>query len=85
MDDLSVAANGVSLTPLPVRFALGAVCAALHLKERVMNLIKEVRAAWVAREIARLMPAVSYKAEPVAQRRNPARAAKKAARKETSC
>jgi hypothetical protein len=50
-----------------------------------MNIIKEVRAAWVAREIKRLMPAVSYKAEPVVQRRNPARAAKKAARKEASC
>ena len=49
-----------------------------------MNIIKEVRAAWVAREIKRLMPAtVSHKSEgePVAQRRNPARAAKKAARR----
>lgn len=51
-----------------------------------MNIIKEVRAAWVAREIKRLMPATtSHKAEAVPQRRNPARAAKKAARKETSC
>jgi hypothetical protein len=64
-----------------VRFALGAVCAALHLKERVMNIIKEVRAAWVAREIKRLMP-VSNKTEPVEQRHNPARAARKAAKKE---
>lgn len=46
-----------------------------------MNIIKEVKAAWVARECKRLMPAVSYKAEPVVQRRNPARAAKKAAKK----
>ena len=50
-----------------------------------MNLVKEVRAAWVAREIKRLLPQVSHKAETVEQRRNPARAAKKAARKETSC
>ena len=33
-----------------------------------MNIIKEVRAAWVAREIKRLMP-VSSKTEPVVQRR----------------
>lgn len=46
-----------------------------------MNLIKEVKSAWLTRDIARLMPAVSYKAEPVVQRRNPARAAKKAAKK----
>jgi len=64
-----------------VRFALGAVCAALHLKERVMNIIKEVRAAWVAREIKRLLPQASNKTEPVVQRRNPARAARKAAKK----
>ena len=44
-----------------------------------MNLIKEVKAAWVAREIKRLMP-VSHKAEPVEQRRNPARALKRAQR-----
>jgi len=44
-----------------------------------MNLIKEVRAAWVAREIKRLLPKqTSNKSEPVVQRRNPARAAKKA-------
>ena len=42
-----------------------------------MNIIKEVKSAWVARECKRLMP-VSNKAEPVVQRRNPARAAKKA-------
>lgn len=46
-----------------------------------MNIIKEVRAAWVAQEIKRLMPATtSHKTEPVAQRRNPARAAKKGAK-----
>jgi hypothetical protein len=45
-----------------------------------MNIIKEVRAAWVQREIKRLMP--SNKTEPVVQRRNPQRAAKKAAKKE---
>ena len=47
------------------------------------QLIAAVRGVVRDREIKRLMP--SYKAEPVAQRRNPARAAKKAARKETSC
>lgn len=53
-----------------------------------MNLIKEVRAAWVAQEIKRLFPQTSHKTEgvaagnePVPQRRNPARAAKKAARR----
>jgi hypothetical protein len=46
-----------------------------------MNLIKEVKAAWVARECKRLMPKPSYKTEPVEQRRNPARAARKAARR----
>ena len=45
-----------------------------------MNIIKAVRSAFVTREIARLMPAASHKAEPVVQRRNPARAAKKAAK-----
>lgn len=53
-----------------------------------MNIIKEVRAAWVAREIKRLMPATtSHKTEgvaagnePVEQRRNPARAARKGAK-----
>jgi hypothetical protein len=45
-----------------------------------MNIIKEVKAAWVQREIKRLMP-VSHKAEPVEQRRNPLRAARKAAKK----
>lgn len=49
------------------------------------QLIAAVRGVVRDREIARLMPAVSYKAEPVPQRRNPARAAKKAARKEASC
>lgn len=47
-----------------------------------MNIIKEVRAAWVAREIKRLMPATaSHKSEPVVQRQNPQRAAKRAAKK----
>jgi hypothetical protein len=46
-----------------------------------MNLIKEVRAAWVQREIKRLLPQASYKLEPVEQRRNPLRAARKAAKK----
>ena len=46
-----------------------------------MNIIKEVRAAWVQREIKRLLPQVSNKAEPVPQRRNPLRAARKAAKK----
>lgn len=46
-----------------------------------MNIIKEVKAAWVQREIKRLMPKPSYKLEPTPQRRNPLRAAKKAARK----
>ena len=48
-----------------------------------MNLIKEVKAAWVQREIKRLLPQASHKTEgaPVEQRRNPARAAKKAARR----
>jgi uncharacterized membrane protein len=64
-----------------VRFALGAAWAALRLKERVMNIIKEVRAAWVQREIKRLLPQASNKTEPVPQRRNPLRAARKAAKK----
>ncbi len=46
-----------------------------------MNIIKEVRAAWVQREIKRLLPQASNKTEPVEQRRNPARAAKKAAKR----
>jgi hypothetical protein len=46
-----------------------------------MNIRKEVRAAWVAREIKRLLPQASNKTEPVVQRRNPARAARKAAKK----
>jgi hypothetical protein len=46
-----------------------------------MNIIKEVRAAWVAREIKRLLPQASHKTEPVPQRRNPARAARKAAKR----
>jgi hypothetical protein len=45
-----------------------------------MNLIKEVRAAWVAQECKRLMP-VSNRTEPVVQRHNPLRAAKKAAKR----
>ena len=45
-----------------------------------MNLIKEVKSAWLTRECKRLMPKPSYKAEPVAQRRNPARAARKGAK-----
>jgi hypothetical protein len=49
-------------------------------RRKQMNIIKEVRAAWVQREIKRLMP-VSHKTEPVEQRRNPARAARKAAKK----
>lgn len=50
-----------------------------------MNIIKEVRAAWVARECKRLMPTISCKTEPVPQRRNPARAAKKANKGAKSC
>lgn len=46
-----------------------------------MNLIKEVKAAWVQREIKRLLPQASHKTEAVPQRRNPARVAKKAARR----
>ena len=46
-----------------------------------MNIIKEVKAAWVARECKRLLPQASHKAEPVKQRRNPAREAKRAAAK----
>lgn len=42
-----------------------------------MNIIKEVKAAWVAREIKRLLPKISNKAEPVVQRRNPARDVKR--------
>lgn len=45
-----------------------------------MNLINEVKSAWLTREIKRLMPKPSYKTEPVEQRRNPARAAKKGAK-----
>ena len=45
-----------------------------------MNIVKEVKAAWVARECKRLMPKPSYKLEPVEQRRNPARAARKGAK-----
>lgn len=68
------------MSSLPVRFALGAAWAALYL-EIEMNLVKEVRAAWVQREIKRLLPQASHKAEPVVQRHNPARAAKKAAKR----
>lgn len=66
-------------SPSPVRL-LPASQAAYFWRE-TMNLIKEVKAAWVQREIKRLMPAVSHKAEPIEQRRNPARAARKAAKK----
>jgi len=45
------------------------------------NLIAAVRGVMRDREIKRLMP-VSHKTEPVVQRRNPARAARKAAKKE---
>jgi hypothetical protein len=44
------------------------------------DLMQEVRGVIRNREIKRLMPP-SYKREPVVQRRNPARAAKRAARK----
>lgn len=44
------------------------------------QLIAAVRGVVRDREIARLMPPASHKAEPVVQRRNPARAAKKAQR-----
>lgn len=50
---------------------------------QLSQLIAAVRGVVRDREIARLMPA-SHKAEPVVQRRNPARAAKKAARKEAA-
>jgi hypothetical protein len=50
-------------------------------RRKTMNIIKEVRAAWVQREIKRLLPQASHKAEPVEQRRNPARAARKAAKR----
>lgn len=43
------------------------------------NLILAVRGVMRDREIARLLP--SYKLEPVVQRHNPARAARKAAKK----
>lgn len=46
----------------------------------IINLKAAVRGVLRDREIARLMPAASNKAEPVVQRRNPARAAKKAAK-----
>ena len=47
----------------------------------IFSLKAAVRGVIVTREIKRLMPAaVSHKAEPVAQRRNPARAAKKGAK-----
>lgn len=50
---------------------------------QLSQLMAAVRGVVRDREIARLMP-VSHKAEPVMQRRNPARAAKKAARKEAA-
>lgn len=46
-----------------------------------MNIIKEVKAALVLRQIKRLLPQASHKAEPVVQRHNPLRAAKKAAKR----
>lgn len=46
------------------------------------DLMQEVRGVIRNREIKRLMPP-SYKREPVEQRRNPARAAKRAAAKAT--
>jgi hypothetical protein len=53
-----------------------------------MNIIKEVKAAWVARECKRLLPQASRSTPsptpplpPVVQRRNPQRAAKKAAKR----
>lgn len=48
---------------------------------QLSQLMAAVRGVLRDREIARLMPAVSNKTEPVVQRRNPARAAKKAARR----
>ena len=45
------------------------------------NLILAVRGVMRDREIKRLLPQASHKAEPVPQRRNPARAAKKAAKR----
>ena len=44
------------------------------------QLIAAVRGVMRDREIKRLLPQASYKTEPVAQRRNPARAAKKGAK-----
>ena len=52
-------------------------------KESAVNLnelMQEVRGLLRTREIKRLMPK-SFKTEPIEQRRNPARAAKRAARK----
>lgn len=46
----------------------------------INELMAAVRGVIVTREIARLMP-TSGKTEPVQQRRNPARAARKAAKK----
>jgi hypothetical protein len=45
------------------------------------NLILAVRGVMRDREIKRLLPQASNKTEPVVQRRNPARAARKAARR----
>jgi hypothetical protein len=44
------------------------------------ELMQAVRGAVRDREIKRLLPQASHKAEPVVQRRNPARAAKRAAK-----
>ena len=44
------------------------------------QLIAAVRGVMRDREIKRLMPKPSYKLEPVEQRRNPARAARKGAK-----
>jgi hypothetical protein len=46
----------------------------------LFNLLADVRGVLTTRKIKQLMPA-SYKTEPVVQRRNPARAAKRAAKK----
>jgi hypothetical protein len=67
---------------LSMRVRLLPASQAACLLETLMNafeLMAAVRGVLVTREIRRLMPA-SHKAEPVAQRRNPARAAKKGAK-----
>ena len=47
---------------------------------QMTHLIAAVRGVMRDREIKRLMPKPSYKAEPIPQRRNPARAARKGAK-----